>query len=63
MINVEIEEKERDEFIINEAYVILWNINIGGEGSLAFPGPNNFPLAHSINSSYLKLFFFVIEIN
>ena len=27
VINVEIEEKERNEFIINEAYVILWNIN------------------------------------
>ena len=31
-----------------------------GKGSFAFPGPNNFPLAQSINSSYLKLCFFVI---
>ena len=34
-----------------------------GKGSFAFPGPNNFPSAQSINSSYLKLCFFVILIN
>ena len=40
-----------------------WPPLVGGEGSLAFPGPNNYPLAQSINSSYLKLFFFNIGIN
>ena len=30
------------------------------KGNFAFPGPNNFPLAQSINSLYAKLFFLVI---
>jgi len=30
--------------------VILSNISMGGDGSLALPGPNSFPLAQSINS-------------
>ena len=39
-------------------FVILSNINIGGEGSFALPGPNNFPSAQSINSSIIKAIFF-----
>ena len=31
--------------------VILSNINIGGNGSLAFPSPNSFPSPHEISSS------------
>jgi hypothetical protein len=30
--------------------VILSNINMGGAGNLAFPGPNNFPSEQSIKS-------------
>ena len=30
---------------------ILSNINIGGRGSFAFPGPKSLPFPHSINSS------------
>ena len=43
-------------------FFIYSNINMGGDGNFAFPGPNNLPFAQSISSSYLKLFFFNISL-